>query len=67
VLDLLNDDLDKLDAAAHTTDFVGGSGFGLYGAASKNEPDDEIRKAKENVRRVKGVLLSTRSFPGGGR
>ncbi|KAK4133273.1 hypothetical protein BT67DRAFT_443177 [Trichocladium antarcticum] len=62
VLDLLGDDLDKLEAAAHTTDFVGGTGFGLYGAASRNEPDDEIRRAKENVRRVKGVLLSARSF-----
>lgn len=60
VLDMLKQDLDKLSAAA-ATDFVGG--FSLYGAASKNEPDDEIKKAKENIRRVKGVLLSTRSFP----
>ncbi|KAL2018544.1 hypothetical protein VTK56DRAFT_756 [Thermocarpiscus australiensis] len=60
VLDLLQEDVDKLNAA-QTTDFVGG--FSLYGAASKNEPDDEIKRAKENIRRVKGVLLSTRSFP----
>lgn len=60
VLDLLKDDLDAL-SAAQTTDFVGG--YSLYGAASKNEPDDEIKRAKENIRRVKGVLLSTRSFP----
>jgi hypothetical protein len=31
--------------------------------ASKNEPDDEVRKARDNIRRIKGVLLSTRSFP----
>ncbi len=60
VMDMLKQDLDKLSAAA-ATDFVGG--FSLYGAAGKNEPDDEIKRAKENIRRVKGVLLSTRSFP----
>ncbi|KAK4111150.1 hypothetical protein N656DRAFT_780949 [Canariomyces notabilis] len=60
VLDLLKEDLDTL-SATQTTDFVGG--YSLYGAASRNEPDDEIRQAKENIRRVKGVLLSTRSFP----
>ncbi|KAM3512442.1 hypothetical protein MY11210_003932 [Beauveria gryllotalpidicola] len=30
---------------------------------SKNEPDDEVRKVRDNIRRIKGVLLSTRSFP----
>ncbi|KAK4153898.1 peroxisomal membrane anchor protein conserved region-domain-containing protein [Chaetomidium leptoderma] len=59
--DLLKQDADKLSAAASSTDFVGG--FSLYSAVSKNEPDDEIKRAKENIRRVKGVLLSTRSFP----
>lgn len=61
VLDVFQDELDVLKAS-QTTDFVGG--YSLYGAASKHEPDDEIKKAKENIRRVKGVLLSTRSFPG---
>ncbi|KAK7723803.1 hypothetical protein SLS64_000134 [Diaporthe eres] len=37
-----------------------GSGY-LYGAA-RNEPEDEIKKVKNNIRSVKGVLLSTRSF-----
>lgn len=34
----------------------------LYGAAARNEPEDEIKKVKSNIRSVKGVLLSTRSF-----
>lgn len=59
-LDLLRGDLNKL-GGAQTTDFVGGSS--LYGAAGRNQPDDEIKRAKENIRRVKGVLLSTKSFP----
>lgn len=33
----------------------------LYGAG-RSEPDDEIKKVKSNIRSVKGVLLSTRSF-----
>ncbi|KAK4184874.1 peroxisomal membrane protein PEX14 [Podospora australis] len=61
VLDVFQDELDALNAA-QMTDFVGG--YNLYGVASKNEPDDEIKKAKDNIRRVKGVLLSSRSFPG---
>ncbi|KAH6620936.1 peroxisomal membrane anchor protein conserved region-domain-containing protein [Chaetomium sp. MPI-SDFR-AT-0129] len=61
VMDVLQQDVEKLSAAAAATDFSGG--YSLYGAASRNEPEDEIRKAKENIRRVKGVLLSTRSFP----
>ncbi|KAH8175261.1 peroxisomal membrane anchor protein (Pex14p) conserved region domain-containing protein [Sarocladium implicatum] len=34
-----------------------------YGMNSYKEPDDEIKKAKDGIRRVKGVLLSTRNFP----
>ncbi|PKS12259.1 hypothetical protein jhhlp_001559 [Lomentospora prolificans] len=29
----------------------------------QQEPDDEVKKAKENIRRLKGVFLSTRNFP----
>lgn len=44
-------------------DFTPG-GYGMMSTAgSKNEPDDEVRKARDNIRRIKGVLLSTRSFP----
>ncbi|OAA55914.1 peroxisomal membrane anchor [Niveomyces insectorum RCEF 264] len=53
----------------------GGSGGNLYASTYSNNnyasgggskisgPDDEIRKAKENIRRVKGALLTTRTFP----
>ncbi|KAM7183505.1 peroxisomal membrane protein PEX14 [Naviculisporaceae sp. PSN 640] len=60
-LEAFRDDLDQLSTASYS-DFSGG--FSYYGSSSRNEPDDEIKKAKENIRRVKGVLLSTRSFPG---
>ncbi|KAF9878537.1 peroxin 14 17 [Colletotrichum karsti] len=56
-MDLLKDDLMQMAYPA-PKDFTGG----LYGYRS-NEPDDEIKKAKDNIRRVKGVLLSTRNFP----
>jgi len=39
---------------------------GLYGTGQKNEPvDDEIAKVRAQIRGVKGVLLSARSFPAG--
>ena len=37
--------------------------YGMQGSITNGEADDEIKKAKENIRRVKGVLLSTRNFP----
>ncbi|KAM0420733.1 hypothetical protein ACHAPT_011515 [Fusarium lateritium] len=58
-IDVLRDDLDSLT-------FTGQPNLGnydLYGRTRKNEPDDEIRKVRDNIRRVKGVLLSTRNFP----
>jgi hypothetical protein len=62
-MDVFKEDLDKLTFPAR--DFVGA--YSLYSTGMKNEPDDEIKRAKENVRRVKGVLLSARSFPGSAR
>ncbi|KAM7194091.1 peroxisomal membrane protein PEX14 [Rhypophila sp. PSN 637] len=59
-LEAFKDDLDKLSSVSYEFS----SGFSYYGSSARNEPDDEIKKAKENIRRVKGVLLSTRSFPG---
>lgn len=61
LLGVFKDELDELSYSVH--DFGGGSS--LYGYGRSNEPDDEIKKAKENIRRVKGVLLSARSFPAG--
>lgn len=61
LLGVFKDELDELSYSMH--DFGGGSS--LYGYGRSNEPDDEIKKAKENIRRVKGVLLSARSFPAG--
>jgi len=61
VLGVFKDELAEMSYSVH--DFGGGST--LYGYGRSNEPDDEIKKAKENIRRVKGVLLSARSFPAG--
>ena len=42
----------------------GSAGFSnLYGAAKK---EDEVGKMKQEIRSLKGSLLSARSFPGGG-
>jgi hypothetical protein len=59
VLDVFKEEVDKLDRQGYVHSLTGAAGFG----ATRNEPDDEIRRAKENIRRVKGVLLSARSFP----
>ncbi|CAK7230344.1 hypothetical protein SCUCBS95973_007540 [Sporothrix curviconia] len=42
---------------------AGSNKYPGYVTTTRNEPDDEIRKAKENIRRVKGALLTTRTFP----
>lgn len=60
LLDVFRDDLDGMTYGGQTQ-FVGG--YDMYGGAKKTEPEDEIRKVRDNIRRVKGVLLSTRSFP----
>ncbi|OHE96152.1 hypothetical protein CORC01_08529 [Colletotrichum orchidophilum] len=63
-MDVLKDDLVQL-AYPSPSDY--GSSYSLYGGPRKNEPDDEIKKARDNIRRVKGVLLSTRNFPASAR
>ncbi|KAB5528137.1 peroxisomal membrane anchor protein conserved region-domain-containing protein [Coniochaeta sp. 2T2.1] len=55
---------DELDEMSRTASGLVSSSS-LYGFGRGVEPDDEIRRAKEGVRRVKGVLLSARSFPAG--
>lgn len=59
VLDKFSGDLHALTYPPES--FGVGSSY-LYGT-TRNEPDDEIKRAKMNIRSVKGVLLSTRSFP----
>lgn len=57
-LDGFRDDLDAMTfGAAETTTFE------MFGAPRKAEPNDEIRAVRDNIRRIKGVLLSTRTFP----
>ncbi|KAK2069794.1 hypothetical protein P8C59_004341 [Phyllachora maydis] len=71
-LGVFRDELDKLTYPPSTTYsglYSGSGGFGLHGgsslsSSSSSEPHDEIRKAKENIRRLKGVMLGARSFPG---
>lgn len=58
-LDAFHDDL---DAMAFNQD-VGSSAYEMFGAPRKTEPNDEIRAVRDNIRRIKGVLLSTRTFP----
>ncbi|QPG93742.1 hypothetical protein C2857_002185 [Epichloe festucae Fl1] len=60
LLDVFRDDLDGMTYGG-VTDLVGG--YDVYGTSKKHEPEDEIRKVRDNIRRVKGVLLSTRNFP----
>jgi hypothetical protein len=59
-VDVLRDDLDTLTYTAYPEQ---SNGYDLYGRSRKPEPDDEIRKVRDSIRRVKGVLLSTRNFP----
>lgn len=63
-LDIFKDDLDHM-SRPYPAQF--GAGYTLYGSAGRREPDDEVKAVKENIRRVKGVLLSARSFPVAGR
>ncbi|KAJ4267377.1 hypothetical protein NW762_003484 [Fusarium torreyae] len=63
-VDVLRDDLDTMTYTAYPDH---SNGYDLYGRSRKAEPDDEIRKVRDNIRRVKGVLLSTRNFPASAR
>lgn len=61
LVDVLRDDLDALtyrSPASGTIDFTGG----LYGSKTDAVPD-EMRKVRDSIRRIKGVLLSAKSFP----
>ncbi|KJZ78843.1 hypothetical protein HIM_01616 [Hirsutella minnesotensis 3608] len=60
LLDVFRDDVDGLTYGTQAQ-YVGG--YDRYGSIKRAEPEDEIRKVRDNIRRIKGVLLSTRSFP----
>ncbi|KAM4066930.1 peroxisomal membrane anchor protein [Hirsutella rhossiliensis] len=60
LLDVFRDNLDGMTYSSQTQ-FVGG--YDMYGTAKRAEPQDEIRRVRDNIRLVKGTLLSTRSFP----
>ena len=72
LIDVFRDDLGVLtyrnytDSAGSGYDYLArmqsSTSTGAAGKAAENK-DDEIRKARDNIRRIKGVLLSTRSFP----
>ncbi|KAI2467678.1 peroxisomal membrane anchor protein conserved region-domain-containing protein [Annulohypoxylon bovei var. microspora] len=56
----VRDEVDKLGAPP-LTDFASVHNSMIYGRSS--EPDDEVKKTKDAIRSVKGMFLSSRSFP----
>lgn len=60
LLDLFRDELDVMTYSSQSH-FM--TGFNLCGASPSVEPEDEILKIRDSIRRVKGVLLSSRTFP----
>ncbi|KAK1248061.1 hypothetical protein MKX07_000949 [Trichoderma sp. CBMAI-0711] len=58
LLDVFRDDLDTMTYGHHAE---------LFGGFDKRKKkpgsEDEIRKVRDNIRRIKGVLLSARTFP----
>jgi hypothetical protein len=63
-MDLLKEYLQGL---AYTAPTFGYGGGGFSNGATGKDKEDEISKVKREIRGVKGVLLSARSFPGGVR
>lgn len=59
----VRDNIDKLayPPMPDYSSMYGGTGFGMGGRAQ--EPDDEYKKTIDAIRSVKGVFLSSRSFP----
>ncbi|KAG9251773.1 uncharacterized protein F5Z01DRAFT_265940 [Emericellopsis atlantica] len=56
LVDVFRDDLDALTYKSPVE-------MDFYSGKKKAEPDDETKKVRDNIRRIKGALLSTRSFP----
>ncbi|KAL7928683.1 peroxisomal membrane anchor protein conserved region domain-containing protein [Trichoderma chlorosporum] len=57
LLDVFRDDLDNMTYGHHA------ELFGNFDKKKKKDSEDEIRKVRDNIRRIKGVLLSARTFP----
>ncbi|KAL7948192.1 peroxisomal membrane anchor protein conserved region domain-containing protein [Trichoderma barbatum] len=58
LLDVFRDDLDNMTYGYHA------ELFGNFDKRKKKtDSEDEIRKVRDNIRRIKGVLLSARTFP----
>ncbi|RFU79855.1 peroxin 14 17 [Trichoderma arundinaceum] len=60
LLDVFSDELDNM-TYGHHADLYGG--FDFNKKKKKSDSEDEIRKVRDNIRRIKGVLLSARTFP----
>ncbi|KAL7787088.1 peroxisomal membrane anchor protein conserved region domain-containing protein [Trichoderma ceciliae] len=60
LMDVFRDDLDNM-TYGHHADLFGG--FDANKRRKKPDSEDEIRKVRDNIRRIKGVLLSARTFP----
>lgn len=58
LVDVFRDDLDTLTYPA-----VDVNNYDSYSRSKKPEPEDEIRKVRDSIRRIKGALLTSRSFP----
>merc|ERR1712000_11404 len=56
LVDVFRDDLDALTYKSPVE-------MDFYPGKKKAEPDDETKKVRDNIRRIKGALLSTRSLP----
>jgi hypothetical protein len=63
---VLREQLDSLAYVAPNYGFTGVAGYTTGNVANK-EKDDEILMVKAEIKSMKGVLLSARSFPGGVR
>ena len=61
IIDVFRDDLDSMTYGA--MEYLGGGYDPFNTMKNKNVPDDEIKKVRDAIRKVKGVLLSTRNFP----
>ncbi|PHH69757.1 hypothetical protein CDD83_5627 [Cordyceps sp. RAO-2017] len=61
LIDGFQEDLDGMTYSGHSR-FT--AAYDMYGQTGRRvEPEDEIRRVRDCIRSVKGILLSTRNFP----